>query len=231
MHALDVIHSFWVPEWRIKKDNVPGDHDDGDRHPGQGRHLPAGLHRALRLRPRLDAGKGRGRVPERTSANGSLASNRNVPTAADGSRSADDRVRHRRPSARAGHNGGDLMAAAIKQPGLDSRRARRARRCRLRLRPRDRPAGDLRPAALPDRADRLPARRRAADPRSARLPRRLRLLRLLAALGRRAADDPRGPLPARRQELEGLLPLQHRSQGDRHPVHRAPPSSSSSSAA
>ena len=24
MHALDVIHSFWVPEWRIKKDDVPG---------------------------------------------------------------------------------------------------------------------------------------------------------------------------------------------------------------
>ena len=24
MHALDVIHSFWVPEWRMKKDNVPG---------------------------------------------------------------------------------------------------------------------------------------------------------------------------------------------------------------
>jgi len=24
MHAQDVIHSFWVPEWRIKKDNVPG---------------------------------------------------------------------------------------------------------------------------------------------------------------------------------------------------------------
>jgi cytochrome c oxidase subunit 2 len=24
IHALDVIHSFWVPEWRIKKDNVPG---------------------------------------------------------------------------------------------------------------------------------------------------------------------------------------------------------------
>ena len=22
--SLDVIHSFWVPEWRIKKDNVPG---------------------------------------------------------------------------------------------------------------------------------------------------------------------------------------------------------------
>lgn len=24
LHAQDVIHSFWVPEWRIKKDNVPG---------------------------------------------------------------------------------------------------------------------------------------------------------------------------------------------------------------
>ena len=24
MHALDVLHSFWVPEWRIKRDNVPG---------------------------------------------------------------------------------------------------------------------------------------------------------------------------------------------------------------
>jgi cytochrome c oxidase subunit II len=24
LHALDVIHSFWVPEWRIKKDTVPG---------------------------------------------------------------------------------------------------------------------------------------------------------------------------------------------------------------
>jgi cytochrome c oxidase subunit 2 len=24
LHALDVVHSFWVPEWRIKKDAVPG---------------------------------------------------------------------------------------------------------------------------------------------------------------------------------------------------------------
>ncbi len=24
MHSLDVIHSFWVPQWRIKKDTVPG---------------------------------------------------------------------------------------------------------------------------------------------------------------------------------------------------------------
>jgi cytochrome c oxidase subunit II len=24
LHALDVLHSFWVPEWRVKKDAVPG---------------------------------------------------------------------------------------------------------------------------------------------------------------------------------------------------------------
>jgi cytochrome c oxidase subunit 2 len=24
LHALDVVHSFWVPEWRVKKDAVPG---------------------------------------------------------------------------------------------------------------------------------------------------------------------------------------------------------------
>ena len=24
LHALDVIHSFWVPEWRVKQDAVPG---------------------------------------------------------------------------------------------------------------------------------------------------------------------------------------------------------------
>lgn len=24
LHSFDVIHSFWVPEWRIKKDSVPG---------------------------------------------------------------------------------------------------------------------------------------------------------------------------------------------------------------
>jgi cytochrome c oxidase subunit 2 len=24
LHSLDVLHSFWVPEWRIKKDSVPG---------------------------------------------------------------------------------------------------------------------------------------------------------------------------------------------------------------
>ena len=74
-------------------------------------------------------------------------------------------------------------------------------------------------SAVADRTDRLPPRRRAADLRPARLPARLRRLRLLAPLGRRPADDPRGPLPARRQKLEGLLQVQHRPQGHRHPVH------------
>ena len=79
MHAQDVIHSFWVPEWRIKKDNVPGHHDDRDRHPGQGRHLPADLHRALRLRPRDDAGQGRRRAAGRVPQMGRRAERRECP--------------------------------------------------------------------------------------------------------------------------------------------------------
>ena len=59
---MDVIHSFWVPEWRIKSDNVPGHHDARAVVTPERRHLPAGLHRALRLRPRDDAGQGGGRV-------------------------------------------------------------------------------------------------------------------------------------------------------------------------
>ena len=43
----------------------PGDHHDGDRHPRQARDLPADLHRALRLRPRDDAGQGRRRAAGR----------------------------------------------------------------------------------------------------------------------------------------------------------------------
>jgi cytochrome c oxidase subunit 2 len=33
LQALDVLHSFWVPEWRIKRDLVPGaslDNPEGD---------------------------------------------------------------------------------------------------------------------------------------------------------------------------------------------------------
>ena len=61
------------------------------------------------------------------------------------------------------------------------------------------------------------------------LPLRPRRFRLLALLGRRAAHPPRGSLRARGLQLEGLLPHQHRPQGDRHSVHRSPLSSSCSS--
>ena len=60
---------------------------------------------------------------------------------------------------------------------------------------------------------------RRADRRAARLPGRDRLLRLLVPLGLGRPDDPRGPLGPRRVQLARLLPGEHRSQGDRHPVH------------
>ncbi len=62
LEALDVIHSFWVPEWRVKKDAVPGQptQPGGDARPrGQ---LLADLHRAVRRRPLDDARAGRRRV-------------------------------------------------------------------------------------------------------------------------------------------------------------------------
>ena len=38
LHAVDVMHSFWVPEWRIKRDVVPGNTDNEVvRHPRQSR--------------------------------------------------------------------------------------------------------------------------------------------------------------------------------------------------
>ena len=60
-----------------------------------------------------------------------------------------------------------------------------------------------------------------------RLPDRPRRVRLLALLHLRPADAGGGPLRARRLQLEGLLPGQHRPQGDRRPVRRARRSSSS----
>jgi len=54
-----------------------------------------------------------------------------------------------------------------------------------------------------------------------RVPDRSRRLRLLVPLGDRAPDPPGGPLGTRRAQLEGLLPRQHRPQGDRRPVRRA----------
>ena len=75
--ALDVLHSFWVPEWRIKRDLVPAGagrqrrRQHGRRDPGPARDLQRGLHGALRLRPRDDARPGPGGAARRSSRAGS----------------------------------------------------------------------------------------------------------------------------------------------------------------
>ena len=85
MRALDVLHSFWVPEWRIKRDAVPGAPGAGDRrrlrgHARQGGHLQPHLHRALRPRPRDDASARDRASPRRTSTSGSRSSRRSRPS-------------------------------------------------------------------------------------------------------------------------------------------------------
>ena len=51
LHAKDVIHSFWVPQFRMKKDAVPGLTTDIRVTPTPHGTLHARLHRALRARP------------------------------------------------------------------------------------------------------------------------------------------------------------------------------------
>ena len=112
--ALDVLHSFWVPEWRIKRDLVPegagGDEVDDEVvvTPERGGHLRQRLHRALRARALDDAGHGGGRVPGGVRPVGRRA-------ARGGPRG------RRRPPARAGRLarlGERTLAAAMRQPGL-----------------------------------------------------------------------------------------------------------------
>ena len=55
IHSLDVIHSFWVPEFGQKQDAVPGTVQHLVITPTQDGHLSGHLHRALRPRPRDDA--------------------------------------------------------------------------------------------------------------------------------------------------------------------------------
>ena len=75
--SLDVIHSFWVPEWRIKRDLVPAGPGGNDIDntvvvtPDRRRHLQRGLHGALRVRPRDHARAGPGRAAERVRDRGS----------------------------------------------------------------------------------------------------------------------------------------------------------------
>ena len=55
INTKDVIHSFWVPEFRLKSDAVPGPHHEGPPHPRPAGPLPGGVRRALRARPLDDA--------------------------------------------------------------------------------------------------------------------------------------------------------------------------------
>ncbi len=75
--ALEVLHSFWVPEWRIKRDLVPiaeGNPTDVDNivrvTPDVEGEYSAHLHRALRLGPFDHAGEGRRRVARGVSRRG-----------------------------------------------------------------------------------------------------------------------------------------------------------------
>ena len=62
LNALDVLHSFWVPEWGIKRDLVPGlgparrgrHRQHRQRHPRRAGHLHGRLHGALRVGARDD---------------------------------------------------------------------------------------------------------------------------------------------------------------------------------
>src|SRR5665213_3470170 len=90
---------------------------------------------------------------------------------------------------------------------------------RHRLRLRDR-APDPGRVALPPDPRRHGDPAGGADLGSVRLPDRARRVRLLVLLGGGPPDAARGPLESRGAHLEGLLPDQHRPQGDRGPVRR-----------
>ena len=58
LQSADVIHSFWIPEMGQKQDLVPGITTHLVITPNRTGHVHARLHRALRPRPRHDAGAG-----------------------------------------------------------------------------------------------------------------------------------------------------------------------------
>ena len=135
-----------------------------------------------------------------------------------------DRIAHATPTTRHdGHSHAPRAAAAAdRDPPLHRTRlvaralddaARRLHRARARLPdPLGRPLG-------PDLV-RAAARHRRDGHVPDRLPDRDRLLRLLGLLLLGQADPAGGPLGPRRAQVAGLLPPEHRPQGDRRPVPR-----------
>ena len=121
MHAQDVIHSFWVPEWRIKKDNVPGITTTAIVTPdkvGTYQLICTELcgfgHATMRAKVVVES-------PAKFREMGRRAETED-PRPLLESINQDTEIR---PDRRRGGRGimeGDLMVAAIKQPGLDSRR-------------------------------------------------------------------------------------------------------------
>ena len=63
LQSKDVLHDFWVPAFRIKKDAVPGIDVKYSRHAQPARRLPDRLRRAVRARARGDALQRRRAVP------------------------------------------------------------------------------------------------------------------------------------------------------------------------
>ena len=63
--SKDVIHSFWVPQWRMKQDAVQGITTRTTVKPTQLGDVPGDLHRALRARPRAHALAGARALPGR----------------------------------------------------------------------------------------------------------------------------------------------------------------------
>ena len=192
MRALDVIHSFFVPEFAVKEDIVPGLVTHLNITPNRLGTYSARVHGALRARPLAHAHAGdrhdrRGvRHVARAPEGGGEHAMRKILLGAGWIRAAWMFVAF-------GAIGLGIVAGSAAGPPAGIRSSSRSR-------PSSSPA-------LVARADRL--------------PRRHRRLRLLDELRARQADArARRPLRPRREELEGLLPGQHRPQGDRRPVPR-----------
>ena len=167
MHAQDVIHSFWVPEWRIKKDNVPGITTTAIVTPdkvGTYQLICTELCGFGHATMRAD---GRGRVPGRVPQMGRRAGREGARRRCMESIAQDTETDPMPGRGRAGHNGGATDGGGDQATGLDPRA--RSAPCSAAafgfgLVVALRAISGL--PTLPDRADRLPARRRAADHRA-----------------------------------------------------------------